>query len=159
MRFGEAHMGQHLSLTVIHQLGDLREVLVQLIGRGTSLSPRLGLAVLGEHRAQQGRHHSAPTLAGMRQSVAHEVCPAALSDRLPQPGSGRLEPFMGIGNRQSFTPRRPRRIRLRRKSVQYGSASEGPTRMLSTSSTPSAFTATAIIAATDTIRPASRTST
>ncbi|MCY1541487.1 hypothetical protein D9M68_771830 [compost metagenome] len=59
----------------------------------------------------------------------------------------------------SFTPRRPRRIRLRRKSVQNGSASEGPTRMPRTSRTPSVFTATAIITATETIRPASRTLT
>jgi hypothetical protein len=57
----------------------------------------------------------------------------------------------------SFTPRKPRRVSERRKLVQNGSASEGPIAIPSTSRTPSVLTATAIITATDTIRPASRT--
>lgn len=45
----------------------------------------------------------------------------------------------------------------RRKRVQNGSASDGPIAIPNTSRTPSVFTATAIITATDTMRPASRT--
>jgi hypothetical protein len=56
----------------------------------------------------------------------------------------------------SFTPRRPRRFRLRRNSVQKGSASEVPTFSPSTSRWPSVFTPTATITATLTMRPASR---
>ena len=59
----------------------------------------------------------------------------------------------------SFTPRSPRRVSERRNALQKGSASEGPIAMPSTSRTPSVFTATAIITATDTILPASRTFT
>ena len=57
----------------------------------------------------------------------------------------------------SFTPRRPRRARLRRKSVQNVSASEVPIAMPSTSRLPSAFTPTAMVTATETMRPAWRT--
>ena len=53
----------------------------------------------------------------------------------------------------SFTPRRPRRVRLRRKSVQNGSASEAPTCMPSTSRRPSLLAPMAIMAATETMRP------
>jgi hypothetical protein len=56
----------------------------------------------------------------------------------------------------SFTPRRPRRFRLRRNSVQNGSASLAPTFSPSTSRWPSVFTPTATITATLTMRPASR---
>lgn len=51
----------------------------------------------------------------------------------------------------SFTPRSPRRIRCLRKSVQNGSALEGPALMPSTSRPPLVLTATAIITATDTM--------
>ena len=77
----------------------------------------------------------------------------------------------------SLTPRKPRRASLRRKVVQKVSASEWPmsipplatphgyaVRSLlqappSTSRRPSVLTPTAIVTATDTIRPASRTFT
>jgi hypothetical protein len=55
-----------------------------------------------------------------------------------------------------LTPRKPRRVSERRKFVQNGSASEAPILIPRTSRWPSVFTATAIIAATETIRPASR---
>ena len=56
----------------------------------------------------------------------------------------------------SLTPRRPRRVRLRRNSVQNGSASEAPTFIPSTWRCPPVFTATATITAKLTMRPASR---
>jgi hypothetical protein len=59
----------------------------------------------------------------------------------------------------SLTPRKPRRVKERRNLVQNGSASDGPISRPSTSRRPSVFTATAIITATDTILPASRTFT
>src|SRR3954467_8939816 len=51
----------------------------------------------------------------------------------------------------SLTPRRPRLVRLRRNSVQNGSASLLPMVMPSTSRRPSVLTATGVITATDTM--------
>lgn len=59
----------------------------------------------------------------------------------------------------SLTPRRPRRTGLRRKSSQKVSASEAPMAMPSTSRRPSLLTPTAMVTATGTMRPASRTFT
>jgi hypothetical protein len=59
----------------------------------------------------------------------------------------------------SFTPRRPRRASLRRKAVQNGSASEGPMSMPRISRRPSLLIPTAMITATETIRPFWRTFT
>lgn len=81
-------------------------------------------------------------------------CQAALSTRVAAAFSPSWASEM-----TSFTPRSPRRMRPLRKLVQKGSASLGPTAMPSTSRTPSLFTPVAIITATDTIRPASRTFT
>ena len=56
----------------------------------------------------------------------------------------------------SFTPRRPRRTMLLRKVAQNVSASDGPICRPTISRLPSVLAATAIIAATETIRPPSR---
>jgi hypothetical protein len=57
----------------------------------------------------------------------------------------------------SFTPRRPRRVSLRRNSVQIGSASDVPVSRPRTSRRPSVFTPMAMMTATETIRPPRRT--
>src|SRR3982751_4048549 len=57
----------------------------------------------------------------------------------------------------SLRPARPRLTRPRRKSVQNTSASEGPICRPTISRRPSVFTATATIAATETMRPPCRT--
>ena len=59
----------------------------------------------------------------------------------------------------SLTPASPRRLSLRRNSTQNVSASEAPIAMPRTSRRPSVLTATAMVTATETIRPASRTFT
>src|SRR4051812_35372594 len=56
----------------------------------------------------------------------------------------------------SLTPRRPRRASLRRKSVQKVSASDAPIARPSTSRLPSPLTPTAMITATEMIRPSRR---
>lgn len=86
-----------------------------------------GTAVLGEDRVQQGRHHGALTFADEGHGIAHEMHTAALPGRVEYLGNSRLEPSWA-SEMTSFTPRKPRRMRLRRKSVQNGSASDGPTR-------------------------------
>ncbi len=57
----------------------------------------------------------------------------------------------------SLTPRRPRRVSLRRNSIQKVAASETPMSMPSTSRRPSLLTPTAMITATETMRPFWRT--
>ena len=52
----------------------------------------------------------------------------------------------------SFTPRRPRRVSLRRNPVQIGSASEAPISRPGTSRRPSALTPMAMMTATATVR-------
>jgi len=67
----------------------------------------------------------------------------------------------------SLTPASPRRLSLRRNSTQKVSASEGPIAMprergpspARASRRPSVLTATAMVTATETMRPASRTFT
>jgi hypothetical protein len=59
----------------------------------------------------------------------------------------------------SFTPRKPRRDKVRRKSVQKVSASEAPIFMPRISRRPSLLTPTAMITATETMRPFWRTFT
>jgi len=49
----------------------------------------------------------------------------------------------------SFTPRRPRRVNLRKNSVQIGSASDVPISRPRTSRRPSVFTPMAMMTATD----------
>jgi hypothetical protein len=58
-----------------------------------------------------------------------------------------------------LTPARPRRLSRRRNSTQKVSAAEAPIAMPRTSRLPSVLTATAIVTATETMRPASRTFT
>src|SRR5271156_3655880 len=57
----------------------------------------------------------------------------------------------------SLTPRRPRLVRRFRKSAHKVSASDGPVPSPTISRRPSVLAATAIIAATETMRPPSRT--
>jgi len=57
----------------------------------------------------------------------------------------------------SLTPRSPRLVSLRRNSVQIASASDVPISMPSTSRRPSVFTPTAMMTATETMRPPRRT--
>jgi hypothetical protein len=59
----------------------------------------------------------------------------------------------------SLTPTSPRRFSRRRNSTQKVSASEAPIAMPRTSRRPSVLTATAMVTATETMRPASRTLT
>src|SRR5262245_36837734 len=83
-----------------------------------------------------------PALSGVGQHVAHEVDPAALPGCVEHLGDGRLDASGGVGDDQ-LDATQPRRISLRRNSVQIGSASDVPTSMPSTSRRPSVLTPTA----------------
>ena len=62
-------------------------------------------------------------LAGMDERIAHEADAAALPGRLQDIGYSSLQALVRVGH-DEFTPRRPRRRRLRRNSVQKVLASD-----------------------------------
>ena len=108
--------------------------------------------LLGEGGGDEGGDDAPAALAGMRQRIAHEVNAAALPGRRRTLATAALRPSWA-SETTSFTPRRPRRVSLRRNSVQNGSASEAPISMPSTSRRPSQLTPTAMMTATETMRP------
>lgn len=129
--------------------------------KGRSATPLLmsfNATGLSEAYAQQRRYHAALAFADVGHRVAHEMHPAALPSHLEDLGDRRLDAFMTVRYPQLYS-RKPRRIRLRRKSAQSSSASGGPTHIPRTSCPPLVLTATAIITSTEMIRPASRTLT
>ena len=97
---GEAHVGQHVGLGLVHQVRQLGHLGAELVGH---LAP-LGLGghgiLLGEGGGDEGRHHAPALLAGMGEEVAHEVDPAPLPGGVEDPGGAGLEAFVVIGDHQ-----------------------------------------------------------
>lgn len=153
MFLGERHVGQYIGLRLIQQGCQLGEFGPHLIGHGSPLPAGSLGGFPREGGGDEGGDDAPAALAGMGQRIAHEVHVAALPGGTQQLG---LPPPSEM---TSFTPRRPRRISLRRKAVQKDSASEGPMSMPSTSRRPSLLTPTAMITATETIRSFWRTLT
>ena len=73
----EAHVGEHVGLSLVHQDGELWQLGPELVGDAAPL--RLGLLgiVLGESGCDE-RRHDVGRFAGMGQGIAHEVDAAAL---------------------------------------------------------------------------------
>ena len=70
---GEGHVGQHVGLGLVHEVGQLGRLGAELIGHLAPLG-RGGLGVLlGKGGGDEGRHHAPAGLTGMGQEVAHEV--------------------------------------------------------------------------------------
>jgi hypothetical protein len=88
----------------------------------------------------------------MRQSVPHEVNPAALPGGAEHLGDSGLDALMGIGDDELHAAQASA-ASLRRNSVQIGSASDVPTSIPRTSRRPSLLTPTAMMTATETMRP------
>jgi hypothetical protein len=158
------HVGQHVGLGIIHDGGEFRHLGADLIGDGAPLGAGGFRGFLSEGGGDEGRDDAAARLSGMGQNIAHEVNAAPL----PEPAPAKA----GVAHRTlltaalipswasettSFTPRRPRLASLRRKAVHTGSASDVPTSMPSTSRRPSLLTPTAMMTATETMRPPRRT--
>jgi len=73
VRCRKGHVGQHVSLRVVHQGCELRHLGAELVGDAAPLLfGRLGV-ILGEGRGDQGGDDAPATLAGVGQRVAHEV--------------------------------------------------------------------------------------
>ena len=158
MLLGEAHVGEHVLLGLVQQRGELGQLGPDLVGDLAPLGPGGVGIVLGEGGGDERRDHAPAALAGMGERVAHEVHPAALPGGAEHAGDRGLDALVRIRDHQ-LDAGRPRRFSLRRKSIQKVSASEAPIAMPSTSRRPSVLTATAMVTATETMRPASRTFT
>jgi hypothetical protein len=115
------------------------------------LMRRVGIC-LEKGLPDRGGDHGALALRHMRQGVAHPMNPAALPSGAEHAIGGVAQAVVRIGDNE-LTPLRPRLTRPFKKPDQKGSASDGPVPRPTISRRPSVLTATAIIAATDTIRP------
>ena len=74
----EVHVGQHIRLGAVHQNGKLGQLRPELIGNGAPLPGGIHRIILREGRGDEGRDDTPATLAGMGQSITHEVDAAAL---------------------------------------------------------------------------------
>ena len=92
----------------------------------------------------------------MRQGIAHEVNAAALPGGADDAGDRGREALVGIGDDQLHA-RQAALDQALQEVDQKVSASEGPMPRPMISRRPSVLAATAIIAATETMRPPSRT--
>ena len=153
---GEGQVGQDVMLALVHQGSELGPTRPELVG---DLPPGLASGVgvgLEEGLAQGGGDHGVLALRHVGQGVPHQVDAAALPGGAEDAGDRLLEAFVGIGDDQlhafqaapdqALEEARPERLRLRRADLSP---------MISRR--PSVLAATAIIAATETIRPPSRT--
>lgn len=158
MLWRERDVGEHVGLGFVEEAGQVRQLGAELICDLAPLSAGgLGI-VLGERGGDEAGDDAAAALAGMGQSIAHEVDAAALPAGVEHLGHVALMPSR-VSETTSLTPRRPRRASLRRNAVQNVSASDGPISMPRPSRRPSLLKPTATITATDTLRPFWRTFT
>src|ERR1700738_4829530 len=100
MLFWEVHEGENVDLGFIEQGGEFRQTAAQLIGDVAPLLAGGGRCVLGDSGRDKGGDDASPVLAGMGESVAHEVHAAALPARAEHLAGGSLEPFMGVRDDQ-----------------------------------------------------------
>ena len=152
----EAHVGEHVGLGLVHQRGELRDLGAELVGDLAPLGPGGVGVVLGEGGGDEGGDDAAALFAGMGQHVAHEVHAAALPGGVQHLGDRGLQPFMGVRDHQLDAAQAapgelaqelgPEGLGLRRRRSS----------MPSTSRRPSPLTPTAMITATETMRPSRR---
>ena len=149
---GKGHEGEHVLFGVAHRSGEFREPLAQGV---RDLAPLVdgGLVVfLDEGGAHRGGDHEALSLGDMGQGVPHEVDPAALPGSAEHLGGGRLEALVGIRDDQLDAAQAPPRQGTQEVGPE-GLGLRRPDGQSRTSRRPSLFTATATIAATETMRP------
>jgi hypothetical protein len=134
------------------------------LGRSWSATVRhwalRGLGVLlGVGGADPGRDDAPLGLARVRQGVAGEVHAAALPGGPQHLRHGGLQALMGIGDDQLHAAQPAALQAAQEVESRTARPPELPTAMPRTSRRPSALTPTAMVTATGTIRPASRTFT
>src|SRR3954471_19522581 len=154
---GEGDVSEHVGFSVVHAVAQLRPAGAELVGDMPPGLHRRGVTWLEEDLPDRSRHHGCLALGHVRQRIPHEVNARQRCQVAP---TTRVMAFFNpswASEITSFTPLSPRLARSRRKVVQKGSASEGPMCRPTISRLPSVVTATAIMAATETMRPPSRT--
>jgi site-specific DNA recombinase len=150
------HVGQHVVLTVVHEAGELGPTWAELVGELPPGLPGGVLVRLQEGLTQGRRHHAVLALGHMRERVPHPMDSAPLPGGAQHLADGVLEPFVRVGDHQLDPAQAPSEQGLqecRPERLRLGRAQPRPT----ISRLPSVLTATAIMAATETIRPPSRT--
>ena len=140
------------------RLASLRKRVAQAVGDGAPFRVGGLRRLLREGGADGGRHHRAlrgPTWASaLRMKCTRQRCQVERQHL----GGGRLQPFVRIGDDELDAAQAPARQRAQELGPERLGL-RGPTAMPSTSRRPSPLTPTAIITATDTILPLSRTFT
>src|SRR5215469_3233031 len=151
----KCHIGQHVALGVVHELGEFLDSRARLVGDLPPLDPGgLGI-VLGEGGADKAETTRRPCLPAWASTLRMKCTRQRCQEAFRTLATAAFRPSWA-SETISLTPRRPRRVSLRRKSVQKTSASEVPLAKPSTSRLPSLLTPTAIITATETMRPSRR---
>lgn len=151
----ERRAREHIFLALIHQLLELWPVGTGLVGSAAPGQPGALPIRLQERLAQRCRGHGLRSLADMGERVAHLMHAAALPGRAEDAGDRRLQPLMGIGDdalralqaarHQALEEVGPEPLRPGRADVQADDLVP-----------PFGVQATAIMAATETMRPPSR---
>ena len=148
-------------LAVIHQRRKLGPAPAELISNmPPGLMCHLGIA-LQESLADRGGDHGVLTFRHVGQGVAHPMNPAALPSGAEHASDREAQAVMSIRDHQLDTLETALDQALQKgrpaSTGSGGSASEGPMPRPTISRRPSVLTATAIIAAAETMRPPSRT--
>jgi hypothetical protein len=92
--------GQHVGLCVLEQRGDLRQPALELLDGVTQPPARLIAVEGGEDRADDRAQRVVLIATDMTAQVAQEVHRAALPRRPEDLGEGRLQPRVGVGDRE-----------------------------------------------------------
>jgi hypothetical protein len=151
-------LDRSLHASTVHDRGKLRRLRPDLIGEGAPPGA-CGLGgVLGEGGGDEGRDRPPPALAGRDQDIPLKMRPAALPGGAQDLADRRLDAFVRVGDRQLHAPQAAASQLARGDPVQIGSASEAPVARPGASRRPPAFTPTAIMTATDPMRPPRRIS-
>ncbi len=97
---GKGHVGQHVVLAGVHQLGEFGPARPELIGHVAPHLPGLCAVGLVEGLADGGGDHGVLALGDMRQGVAHPVNAAALPGGLKNAFDGGPEAAVRIADHQ-----------------------------------------------------------
>jgi hypothetical protein len=145
---GKAHIGEHVGLSLVHEGGQFGQLGPELVGdpdHGPLAASALSCAKAAAMKAETTRWLLLPAWARAlrmvwtRQRRQVAFISLAMAALMPSWASETTSPDLIRG----LTPRRPRRLSLRKNSLQKVSTSDGPMSMPSTSRRPSALTPTA----------------
>ena len=125
---GEADVGEHVVLDLVHEGRQLRPARAALVGEVPPGLPGAAAVGLHESLTDRGGDHGVLAAGDVGERVAHEVDPAALPGGADDAGDGRLQPLVRVRDHQLHAPEaaadeileeaRPERLRLGGADVQ-----------------------------------------